>query len=100
MAVPNYTYLKLKMSGPNGVITIGPSYEHAYECDMECIEHGEAVLESATLAANLDGVAKEISDPKCHASNFEPAEDIKLVPLDPTDPNRKALSISAALDPK
>jgi hypothetical protein len=100
MAVPNYTYLKLKMSGPNDVITIGPSYEHAYECDMECIEHGEAVLESATLAANLDGVAKEISDPKRHAGNFKPAEDVKLVPLNPTDRNRKVLSISAALDPK
>jgi hypothetical protein len=31
MAIPNYTYLKLKMSGPNVIITIGPSYEHAYE---------------------------------------------------------------------
>jgi hypothetical protein len=29
MAIPNYTYLKLKMPGPNGVITVGPSYEHA-----------------------------------------------------------------------
>jgi hypothetical protein len=100
MAVPNYTYLKLKMSGPNGVITIGPSYEHAYECDVECVEHGEVILESATLAVNLDGLAKEIPDPKRHASNFEPAEDIKLVPLDPTDPNGKALNISAGLDPK
>jgi hypothetical protein len=97
MAVPNYTYLKLKMLSPNGVITVGPSYEHAYECDVECVEHGEAVLESAALVANLDGLAKEILDPKCHASNFEPVEDVKLVPLDPTDPNRKALSISAAL---
>ncbi|XP_066354797.1 uncharacterized protein [Miscanthus floridulus] len=26
MAVPNYTYLKLKMSGPRGVITIGTSF--------------------------------------------------------------------------
>ena len=26
MAVPNYTYLKLKMPGPNGVITVGPTY--------------------------------------------------------------------------
>jgi hypothetical protein len=26
MAVPNYTYLKLKMSGPNGVITVSPTY--------------------------------------------------------------------------
>jgi hypothetical protein len=100
MAVPNYTYLKLKMSGPNGVITVGPSYEHAYECDMECVEHGEAILESATLVANLDSLAKEVPDPKRHAGNFEPAEDIKLVPLDPVDPNRKALSVSTTLNPK
>jgi hypothetical protein len=52
------------------------------------------------LAANLDGLAKEIPDPKHHAGNFELAEDVKLVPLDPTDPNGKALSISATLDPK
>jgi hypothetical protein len=26
MDVPNYTYLKLKMSGPNGVITVSPTY--------------------------------------------------------------------------
>jgi hypothetical protein len=64
MAVPNYTYLKLKISGPKGVITIEPSYEHAYECDVECVEHGEAILESATLAADLDGLAKEILNPE------------------------------------
>jgi hypothetical protein len=100
MAVPNYTYLKLKMSGPKGVITVGPSYEHAYECDVECVEHGEAILESAALAANLDGLAKEIPDPKRHTDSFEPAEDVKLVPLDPTDPDGKALNVSATLDPK
>jgi hypothetical protein len=94
MAVPNYTYLKLKMPGPNGVITVVPSYEHAYECDIECIEHEEAILESATLAANLDGLANEIPDPKHHAGNFKPAKDVKLIPLDPTDPKGKALSIS------
>jgi hypothetical protein len=100
LAIPNYTYLKLKMSGPNGVITVGPSYEHTYECDVECVEHGEAILESATLPANLDGLDNKILDPKCHTSNFEPAEDVKLVPLDPTDPKGKALSISATLNPK
>jgi hypothetical protein len=100
MVVPNYTYLKLKMPGPNGVITVGPSYEHTYECDVECVEHGEAILESATLAANLDGLANEVTDPKRHASNFEPIEDVKLVPLNPTDPKGKALRISATLDPK
>jgi hypothetical protein len=100
MAVPNYTYLKLKMLGPDGVIIVGPSYEHAYECDVECVEHGEAILESATLAANLDGLAKEVLDPKRQAGNFEPMKDVKLVPLDPSDLNGKALSVSATLDPK
>jgi hypothetical protein len=30
MTVPNYTYLKLKMLGPNGVITISTTSQHAY----------------------------------------------------------------------
>jgi hypothetical protein len=100
MAVPNYTYLKLKMPGPKGVITIRPSYGHTYECDVECIEHGEAVLESATLVADLDGLAKEIPDPKRHANSFEPAKDVKLVPLDPANLDGRALKVSATLDPK
>jgi hypothetical protein len=39
MVVLNYTYLKLKMSGPNGVITAGSTYRHTYECDVECVEY-------------------------------------------------------------
>ena len=42
MAIPNYTYLKLKMPGPNGVITVESTYERAYDCDVECIEYAEA----------------------------------------------------------
>jgi hypothetical protein len=33
MAVPNYTYLKLKMPGPKGVITVEGSFEQAYYCE-------------------------------------------------------------------
>jgi hypothetical protein len=32
MAVPNYTYLKLKMPGPKGVITVGTQVQHAFLC--------------------------------------------------------------------
>ena len=35
MAIPNYTYLKLKMPGPCGVITIGTSFQRAYECNVK-----------------------------------------------------------------
>jgi len=53
MAIPNYTYLKLKMPGPKGVITVSSSYEHTYECDVECVEYGEAVENSTELASKL-----------------------------------------------
>jgi hypothetical protein len=89
MAVPNYTYLKLKMSGPNGTITVGSSYRHAYECDVECVEYAEALAESEALIADLDSLSKEAPDAKRHAGNFEPAEAVKTVPL---DPNRKQCS--------
>ena len=62
MAIPNYTYLKLKMPGPKGVITIGSSFEHAYECDVECVEHAEAQAEDEALAATLDKLASEALD--------------------------------------
>jgi hypothetical protein len=32
MAVPNYTYLKFKMLGPKGVITVEGSFKQAYYC--------------------------------------------------------------------
>jgi hypothetical protein len=94
MAVPNYTYLKLKMSGPNGVITIGPTYKHAFECDVECVEYAEALI------ADLESLSKEVPDVKRHAGNFEPAKTVKSVPLDPSSDASKQVRISSELDPK
>ena len=51
IAVPNYTYLKLKMSGPKGIITVGSSNEHTYNCDIECVEHREAIEDSTSGAS-------------------------------------------------
>jgi hypothetical protein len=100
MAVPNYTYLKLKMPGPNGVITIGFTYRHAYECDVECVEYAEAFAESKALIADLENLSKEAPDVKCRVSNFEPAETVKSVPLDPSNDASKQVRISSELDPK
>ena len=52
------------------------------------------------LAADLDKMSNEVPDPKRHAGNFEPAEAIKLIPLDPECSDGKMLRISATLDPK
>ena len=77
MAVPNYTYLKLKMSGP-----------------------AEALVEAETLIVNLDRLGSEAPDSKRRAGTFEPTEAIKLVPVDPACPDDQALRISATLDIK
>jgi len=100
MAIPNYTYLKLKMPGPKGVITVSSSYEHAYECDVECVEYGEALESSTELASKLEALAAEAPEPKRHAGSFEPAEGTKKIPLDPNNSDGKVLTINADLDPK
>jgi hypothetical protein len=100
MAVPNYTYLKLKMPGPNGVITVGSTYRHTYECDMECAEYVEALAEFEALIADLECLSKEVPDAKRHAGNFEPAEAVKFVPLDPSNDACKQVRIGSELDPK
>jgi hypothetical protein len=100
MAIPNYTYLKLKMPGPNGVITIGPTYKHAFECDVECVEYAEALAEFEALIADLESLSKEVPDVKRHAGNFEPAETVKAVPLDPSGDTSKQIRIGSGLDPK
>jgi hypothetical protein len=100
MAVANYTYLKLKMPGPNGVITVGPMYRHAYECDVECVEYAKALAESEALIADLESLSKEALDVKRHADNFELAERVKSVPLDPSNDASKQIRIGSKLNPK
>jgi hypothetical protein len=100
MVVPNYTYLKLKMPGPNGVITVGSTYCHAYECDVECVEYAEALAESEALITDLEHLSKEAPDAKQHADNFEPAEAVKSVPLDPSNDDGRQVRIGSELDPK
>jgi hypothetical protein len=94
MAVPNYTYLKLKMPGPRGTITVSSTYRHAYGCDVECMEYTEALI------ADLDCLSKEAPDAKRHAGNFKPTEAVKSVSLDPSNDANKKFRIGSALDPK
>ena len=49
MAIPNYTYLKLKMPGPNGIIIVGSTFLHTYTCDREHYELTTAVINSSEL---------------------------------------------------
>jgi hypothetical protein len=101
MAVPNYTYLKMKMPGPKGVITVGSLIEHAFDCDVECVEHAEALALDEALVASMENLVNEDLDSTAkHVGSFEAVEQTKEVPLDPTAPEGKALRVSSTLDPK
>jgi hypothetical protein len=101
MAVPNYTYLKMKMPGPKGVITVGLSIEHAFDCDVECVEHAEALALDEALMANLEKlVNKDLNSTAKHAGSFEATEQTKEVSLDPAAPDGKALRVRSTLNPK
>ena len=57
MAVPNYTYLKLKMTGPSRVITVGTSFQRAYECEVRCCDHVATIITSRELTT----IKKEVT---------------------------------------
>jgi hypothetical protein len=65
----------MKMPGPKGVITVGSSIEHAFDCDVECVEHAEALALDETLVADLEKLANKGLDSSAkHAGGFEAAE--------------------------
>ncbi|XP_066333261.1 uncharacterized protein [Miscanthus floridulus] len=64
MAVPNYTYLKLKMPGLGGVITVGTSFQCAYKCKVECCDHATMIVAFGELTALRKEVTEEAPNPK------------------------------------
>ena len=100
MVVPNYPYLKLKMPGLGGVITVDTSFQRAYECEVECCDHAAAIVASGELAAIKKEVAKEAPDPKKSIRSFKPAEGSKEVFIDLDSSNGKVVHIGTALSSK
>ena len=97
MAVPNYTNLKLKMSRPGGVITVGTSFQRVYECEVECCDHDAAIIASEELTAIRKEVTKEAPDPKRSTGSFESAKGSKEVLIDPSSSEGKMVRIGTTL---
>ena len=90
MAIPNYTYLKLKMPGPNGVITVGSAFSHAFTCDHEHFELTTAVInlfELPWLRESSTPVVPDCNKPTSSMA-FCPLKETKAVGIDPTDPTK------------
>ena len=101
MAIPNYNYLKLKMPGPNNVITMGSTFSHAYTCDHEHYELTTTVINSAELLELWNSVTPAVPDcnGQTFSSTFHPTKESKAVEIDPSNPTKK-VQIRTKVPPK
>jgi hypothetical protein len=98
MVVPNYTYLKLKIPGPKGIITVGTTYQRAYKCDAECFQFAEALIRSERLHVEPRSDDQDVPESsKRVACSFEPAKDVKNAVV---SDDCRTLLIGMTLDPK
>jgi len=101
MAIPNYTYLKLKMPGLNGIITMGSTFSHAYTCDREHYKLATAIINSTELPELRNSSTPVVLDCNELTSSgaFHPTKETKAVGIDPTDPT-KTVQIETKLPAK
>ncbi|XP_066323236.1 uncharacterized protein [Miscanthus floridulus] len=90
MAIPNYTYLKLKMPRPNGVITMNNAFSHTFMCDHEHFELAIAVINSSELPWLGESLTPAVLDYNKPTSSmaFHLHEETKAVEIDPTNPTK------------
>ena len=101
MAVPNYTYLKLKLPGPNGVITVSGSFERAYVSSREYFDLATTAANSAELGQLRAATPECRPDPgkPSQAPTFVSTDETKSVMVDETDPT-KTVRVGSQLSAK
>ncbi|XP_066310874.1 uncharacterized protein [Miscanthus floridulus] len=101
VAIPNYTYLKLKMSGPNDIITVSTTFPYAFACDREHYELTTVVINSSKLLQLGESSTPAVLDCNKPTSSmaFSPLKETKAVGVDPTNP-AKMVQIGTQLPAK
>ncbi|XP_020160750.1 uncharacterized protein [Aegilops tauschii subsp. strangulata] len=100
---PCYIYLKLKMPGPKGVITITGKRQKA----EECLQKGSKIADEKMAVVELEEYKKD-ADPSdllqakklASESAFQSAGETKPVHIHPEDPTAALTHISTTLDSK
>ena len=103
MARPCYVYLKLKMPGPKGVITVIGNRQKA----EECFQKGYKITDAQMAAVEFQEYQKS-ADPSdllrakkpTTDTAFQSTGEMKLIHIHPTDPNATPTHISTTLDNK
>ena len=78
------------MLGPNGTITVGSAFLHAFICDHEHFKLATAVMNSSELPWLGESSTPAVPDCNKPTSSmaFCPLKETKAVGIDPTDPTK------------
>jgi hypothetical protein len=99
MAVPHYAYLKLKMPGPKGVITVNGNFQRSDSCDRDFSKISEMYGIEQTLAElEITNDRTLLPEHKRLASDreFSATDDTRKHQVHPTDP-AKTVNVSSSL---
>ncbi|KAI5011908.1 hypothetical protein ZWY2020_024042 [Hordeum vulgare] len=107
MAIPHYAYVKMKMPGPKGIITVVGDYKKSLEYAQDSSRLADALViaEEKRQIDRLVAQATEqptIPSPPSQSAgegSFKPAKETKQVPLDPANP-KQCVTIGSGLNPK
>ncbi|KAM3333913.1 hypothetical protein ACQJBY_028775 [Aegilops geniculata] len=109
MAVPHYAYLRMKLPGPKGLITITGDYRKSIECTRDGAKLAESLVvaeerrqldQIVTLAQEVSAAPIPAEEPASEAS-FKPSRETKKVKLNPEDPScSKYIVVGTRLDSK
>ena len=78
------------MLGPNGIISVGSTFSHAFTCDHEHFKLAMAVINSFELPRLGELSTPAVLDCNKPTSSmaFRPLEETKAVGIDPTNPTK------------
>jgi hypothetical protein len=103
MAIPHYTYMILKMPGPQGIITVRADFQGTAECFRVAIQAALSTKPSATSSVQANSKPEEDlvapANEAQAATSMRPTEETKRINLGFAD-ERKTTIISSSLDDK
>jgi hypothetical protein len=105
MAIPHHTYLIMKMSAPNGILSVIGDIMVSYNCESATVELSKdsaikvAAMVMVTQTAKIDQTTLQVPEQKRTSTALDPSPAIKKVCLGLPDASKEVV-IGADLDPK
>jgi hypothetical protein len=103
MVIPHYTYMILKIPGPQGIVSVRADFQGTAECFRANIQVAHTTKPLATSSAQANSKPEEVlavpANEAQAVTSMRPTEETKRINLGFTD-KRKTAIISSSLDDK